>query len=539
MPIIAMSKRYLTRLLGREVSHSELNDAVARIGAEVDEYAGDEVNIEIPPNRSDMYSAEGLARALKGFLGIERGLPSYPLAKSDVILNVDDSVKDVRPYVVGGLAMGLALDDDSIKSLMDIQEKIHLTMGRNRKKVSIGIHDFDKVTPPFKYLAVEPRSRRFVPLAKTEEMDMEEILEKHEKGTEFAFLMESFARYPLIVDSKDEVLSFPPIINSALTTVEENTKNIFIDVTGTDPNLVRHALNHVASSMAELGASLQSIEVRSKDDQMTTPDLSPRRKKLSVGYANDILGLDLEPERIKDAFERMRFSFELSGDEISVEVPAYRNDILHPIDLVEDLAIGYGYENFEFSMPRVLAYGGVREVTEFADKYRDAMIGLGFQEIDTFTMGRSVEGFEGMPLTMPMTEDFCTLRSSLFPSLMQVLKANKRHELPQRIFEIGDVVIGSALSTKLGAATIHSKASFTEVKSYLEAVLKNLGPTFRDAKHPFFINGRCAALSVGKDVGEEMGILGEIHPRVITEYELGYPTAAFELDMSKLRQKIQ
>jgi phenylalanyl-tRNA synthetase beta chain len=487
MPVITMNRGYLNRLLGREIGEEELEKVAASLGAEVDEFMGADVLIEMPPNRSDMYSIEGFARASKGIMGIEKGIPRYEPGQSGTVLTVDESVNDVRPFVVGGLAGGFELDDDVVVSLMDFQEKIHLTVGRNRKKVSIGIHDFDKVEPPFTYLAVEPKSRRFVPLAKEEEMDMAEILQKHEKGMDFAFLLDGFNRYPLIVDKNDNVLSFPPIINSRLTTVTEETKNIFIDVTGTDLGLCTNALNLMATAMIEMGASLETIETKYPDKTMVTPDLSSKKKKLNASYANRLLGLDIEPERIRESFERMRFGAELKDDEIEVEIPAYRSDILHPADLVEDLAIGYGYDNFEFTMPRVLTFGTMMELTQFCGKMRDVLIGLGFQEVNTLIM---TKGSDLTKIMNPLSEEYDSLRASIIPSLLEVLRTNKRHDLPQMVFQIGDVVEGSRPRKKLGAAIIHSKASFTEAKSYAESILGPLKHDVKGTKHPYFINGR-------------------------------------------------
>jgi len=365
--------------------------------------------------------------------------------------------------------------------------------------------------------------------------DMDEILKRHEKGVEFAFILEGFDRYPLIVDKDDNVLSFPPIINSALTTVTHNTKNIFIDVTGTDLNLVTNMLNLVATGMAETGASLYSIIVRYPDKEMTLPDLKPRRKNLNVTYANRILGLELPPNRIKESFEKMRFGTELKGNDVVVDVPAYRSDILHPIDLVEDLAIGYGYEKFKHTLPDILTFGKKRNLTEFCTRMRDVMLGLGFQEVDTLALGKAFSQDETR-LVNPLSEEHSSLRASLITSLLDVLKTNKRHELPQKIFQIGYIIEGSSASMNLGALIIHSKTSFTEIKSLVESVIRPADLKFKAQKHPYFINGRCASIS---DEDENLGVFGELHPRIITEHELGYPMTAFELNITKLEQKVQ
>jgi phenylalanyl-tRNA synthetase beta chain len=363
-------------------------------------------------------------------------------------------------------------------------------------------------------------------------MDMAEILESHEKGVEFAFLLDGFERYPLIIDIEDKVLSFPPVINSNLTTVTEDTKNIFIDVTGTELGLCTNVLNLMATAMVEMGAVLQTVDVKSSDGLMKTPDLSSKMKVLNVSYANQILGLNLKPDQMKESFERMRFDAVVKDGEIDIEIPAYRSDILHPIDLVEDLAIGYGYDNFEFRVPKVLTFGKRMHTTEFIDSIRGFMVGLGFQEVDTLMLRKEIESDETRLLN-PLTEDQSALRSSMTPSLLDVLRTNKRHELPQKVFQVGDVVAGSRTFKVLGGAIIHSKASFTEIKSYVESLLRPMEYDIKAMKHPYFISGRCAAVFMD---GEEIGIFGEVHPNLMTDYELAYPVVAFELSIEKVQR---
>ena len=236
MPVVTFAYDDLTSLLGRKVSVETLLDRVPQVGADVHSYdeGSKELSIEFFPDRPDLYSVEGAARALRTFFGFESGLTTYEVGASDVVLTLDESIRTVRPYMVAGVIEDITVTDELIRSLMELQEKLHLTMGRKRSKVSIGIHDLDKVTPPFTFKAVDPESVSFVPLAKEESMNLREILQRHEKGVNYAFILEGKDRYPLLVDSRGEVLSFPPIINGTLTTVTTETRNVFIDVTGTD-----------------------------------------------------------------------------------------------------------------------------------------------------------------------------------------------------------------------------------------------------------------------------------------------------------------
>jgi phenylalanyl-tRNA synthetase beta chain len=250
MPVISIEYDDLIDLLGQKVEMEKLIEVIPMMGADIERIDYTQMDIEFFPDRPDLYSVEGVARALRGYMGLEVGLKDYPISDSDVKLIVDPTVNEVRPYIVSGLIRDVKMTDFFIQSLMDMQEKLHLTLGRKRAKMAIGVHDYRDITPPFTYKAVDPESIQFVPLGKNETMDLEEILRKHEKGREYAWTLEGFTRYPIIVDVNNEVLSFPPIINGILTMVTEDTKDIFLDLTGTDMNAVNHALNIISTALA-------------------------------------------------------------------------------------------------------------------------------------------------------------------------------------------------------------------------------------------------------------------------------------------------
>ncbi|HRU11804.1 MAG TPA: phenylalanine--tRNA ligase subunit beta, partial [Methanomassiliicoccales archaeon] len=267
MPVINFNLEDLKALVGTKMEDREVLERIPMIGADFHEFdpVTKETAIEFFPNRPDLYSVEGLARALRSFFDIEQGLRTYDMASSDIVLKVDPSVKAVRPYVVGAVLRGVALDDKGIRSLMELQEKLHLTVGRRRAKVAIGVHDLDKVRPPFVYKAVPPDSLSFVPLAEDEAMTLAEVLERHEKGRDYRHLLEGKSLYPVILDHNNDVLSFPPIINGRLTTVTTETKNLFIDVTGTDQNTIGGVLNIVCTSLADRGGVIETIALRGEE----------------------------------------------------------------------------------------------------------------------------------------------------------------------------------------------------------------------------------------------------------------------------------
>ena len=528
--------------MGTKMEDREVLDRIPMIGADFHDFdpVTKEASIEFFPNRPDLYSVEGLARALRSFFDIELGMRTYDISASDIVMKVEPSVKNVRPYVVGAVIRGVDLDDKGIRSLMELQEKLHLTVGRKRAKVAIGVHDLDKVHPPFVYKAVAPASVSFVPLAKEEMMTLAEVLEKHEKGKDYKQLLDGKELYPIILDANNDVLSFPPIINGRLTTVTTETKNLFIDVTGTDQNTISGVLNIVCSSIAERGGVIETITLRGEEKGMT-PNLRPKQWLLDVDKTNAALGLDLEPLAMCQCLTRMGYSAEPKGRKVKVSSSPVRMDLIHQADVVEDVAIGYGYENFGNSKPVSRTIGGERRMERVADLVRQMMVGYGYWEVTTLTLSSMDEQFSKVPypevqaveVLNPVSEDHNCLRVQLIPSLLTVLRRSKHRDLPQRIFEVGDVVVDAKRRKHLAVMSIHSKAGFTEMKSLAEGVLKELGVqcSLLPGDMGMFIPGRCAMVKVN---GRTVGHFGEMHPQVITAYELGHPVIAFELDLQDL-----
>jgi phenylalanyl-tRNA synthetase beta chain len=348
MPVINFSYEYFNQVLGRELTKDELIDMLPMIGSDIEHYDDEMIKVEFFPNRPDYYSVEGIARTVKGFLGIEEGIPKYTLSKSGVSITVDPELKEIRPYTECCIIEGISIDDDTLKGLMDFQEDLHWVLGRDRKKVAIGIHNLDVVKAPFAYRAAKPDEYSFVPLETTEKMNLTEILEDHKKGKKYAQLLEKFDKYPLITDSEDNILSMPPIINGELTKLSENTTNVLIDVTGTDERAVNFALNIIACSFAESGGSIKTMEIVYKNRTVETPDLTPKRMDVNLENAQKILGLELTAQDVVNMLNRVRLGAEAeTEDRIAVLVPAYRIDILHEVDIIENIAIGYCFRKIE------------------------------------------------------------------------------------------------------------------------------------------------------------------------------------------------
>lgn len=544
MPVINFSYSDLCGLLGRDISKADLRDRLPMIGADLKsaEDSSDEMSFEFFPDRPDLYSVEGIARSLRAFLDYEPGLRSYAVGSSDVELKVDPSVGGVRPYIWSSLVDGTDVDDSLIKSMMDLQEKLHLTLGRNRKKVAIGLHDFSAVSPPFTYKAVRPHEVSFVPLQGDREMDLAQILTEHEKGRAYARILQGKDLYPVIVDRSGEVLSFPPVINGVRTTVTESTKSVFVDCTGTDINAVKSAVNIVTTALAERGGKIRTVKLSGPEGVVKAPDLDPRMMDLDVDYVNKWIGTRLDSSEMSRCLMRMGHGATVTDNGIRVLVPAYRADILHPVDLAEDVAVGHGFERFGHSLPRQSTFGREDAVAAFSARLKPVVIGLGYMEVATLSLSNRADQYDAMGVERdpsavvimnPVTEDHEVLRASLLPGLMSILRKNKHRELPQRVFEIGDVVRGTANRALVSGVSSHSKASFTEVKSDVQSIVQALGLRcdVAAASHGAFIPGRCAEVVCS---GSPVGLLGEVSPSTLLAFGLGYPAAAFELDIETL-----
>jgi len=351
MPVIRLHYGYLEKMTGAD--RETILASLPMLGSDIERVEEDHVDVEFFPCRPDLFSVEGVARAMRGFLGLETGLPRYSVTPSGVGFSVDPGLAAIRPFLGSAVIRNVDLDEESILSLMGLQEALHWAVGRGRSKVAIGIHDFDAVTPPFRYIAAE-KSRSFVPLDFDREMTLDGILDEHPKGKAYAHIVRDFPRYPLIVDARDRVLSFPPIINGELTRVTPRTRNLLLDTTGTDERAVATAVDIICTALADTGARVHSVTIGGKE----VPTLSPSERVVSSVDASALLGVSLDPVALSSLLEKMRYGAEPAGQSnVRVLVPCYRADIMHDWDVFEDAAIAYGYGNFDAEMPQSFAIG--------------------------------------------------------------------------------------------------------------------------------------------------------------------------------------
>ncbi|RJS87914.1 phenylalanine--tRNA ligase subunit beta [Candidatus Bathyarchaeota archaeon] len=559
MPTVELNREDLESLLGMHLPEDveELNEILAYVKGEVKGLDYEEIRIELKDsNRADIWSVEGLARALRGFLGLEEGLKEYRVAgSSGVEVYVNPRLKDIRPYIGCAVVKDVKLTDAAIRQIMRFQDKMDQTYGRNRRRTSIGLYEFDLVKPPLHFTVAKPKEISFVPLEFDEELTLEEILEKHPKGRDYGHIVRQFPVWPIFMDSENHVLSFPPIINSNdLGRITEKTRNVLIEVTGTSYETVLDTLINVTVALADRGGAIYSAEIHypylgMADD--VTPNLDVDTIILDVSYVQRFIGLKLKASEIIPLLEKARYGIaESSETRIVVQVPCYRVDVLHPIDVVEDIAIAYDYNRIPDEWPQLATVGKISDETIFRDYIREIMVGLGFQEVLTYIMSNPETLFAKMnlkpsrvvELANPKITSMTCLRNWLLPSLMELLSHNVHVDYPQRIFEVGYCVVHDEKREnktrdieKLACVNIHSNANFTEAKAQLDALLSNLGVKYdlEETRHESFIEGRAGKIMLGK---KEAGIIGEIHPQVLQNWELENPASAFEISIDQLRQ---
>jgi phenylalanyl-tRNA synthetase beta chain len=550
MPVITLQQERFSKFVKRQLTVEDMTKWLPWLGFDIEEIGSGYVKVEFNPNRLDFCSYAGVARAFRGLMGWESGLPRYKVKDGKTVLKINKTVTKIRSYMLAAVVHNIKLDEESIVDLMEIQEDLHWGIGRNRKKASIGVHNMDVIEPPFTFTAVEPDEARFVPLDRTDEMSLREILEKHDKGVAFRHLVDWAPRYPLLIDKNGQVLSMPPIINGELTRITSKTTNLFLDVTGTDYVAVEKSLNILATALADMGGIIEKVHVKYPNRTVDSPDLTPQKMKLRINYANELLGLKLSESQVVESLRKCRLDVKtLRNGIVEVAIPAYRIDVLHEVDLVEEVAIGYGYYRLKPTIPKTLTIGEQHPAQRTANVVRQIMTGLDFTEVMNFTLINEVVHYEKMrleacktiKLANPVSAEYTILRESLLPGLMKNLMENKHESFPQRLFEVSDVGrINQRVETRcerrlhVAGVSSHSTANFTEIKSTVEALLHNMGLKRWEIKpttHLSYIKGRAATVYLKN---KEIGVLGEIHPEVLNNFELENPTCAFEIDIEEI-----
>jgi phenylalanyl-tRNA synthetase beta chain len=514
------------------------------IGTYLESMDEDEIVVEIFPNRPDMLSEQGFGRALSSFLGVKTGLRRYDVKKSGQKVIVSKDMKEVRPYTVCALIKNLNLDDEKVREIIQIQEKLHITFCRKRKKAAIGIYPLEKIKLPIYFNAKKPQDIVFKPLEWHKEINADEILKQHPTGIEYKHLVKDMKKYAVFEDSTGEVLSLTPIINSHKTgKITDATKEAFLEVSGFDYFTSEYVLNIMAAALADMGAEIYSMEVVYQDKTVVTPNLEPRKMEVDLDYINTWLGLKLKEKDLKELLERMGFGYEKK----TALIPAYRPDIIHPADLAEDIAIAYGYENFKPILPSKATAGKEDDFEKFRKQVSQILVGLNMLECSTYHISNEKTEFKDMgikptdyiKLANSISDEYNVMRYGMLPGLMNVLRGNTHNEYPQTIFESGYVFrlgksdTGVEERNKLAVVISNADADYTKARQVLDYLFRNLGlnAEIKKTENSSFTPGRTGKVMLS---GKEIGIIGELSPQVLENFGVEMPTAGFEIDLSVL-----
>jgi phenylalanyl-tRNA synthetase beta chain len=599
MPVVDVNPDELRELTGHdEKSDDELIDDLFALGLEFEGRTEEgDLQLEFAPDRLDRLSVEGVARSLRYQYGDDRGVYVPGTNDPDWTIEVEESVPDERPYVTGAVIRGVDLDEDALDSLIQLQEKLHATMGRKRAKGAIGIHDLTmlkgevatgdeegragELGKSITYRGVEPGGDRFVPLDSDTEMTPEEVLRSHPTGETYADLVAEYERYPAIYDDIG-LFSFPPVINGRRTEVSTDSRDLFVELTGTDQWTIDHMCNIICYALDARGAKVEEVEVEYPDRTLRRPDFEIKQKTVTHDRIESMLGIDLSAERVVDLLERSGLDAETEevGDDVSdssdsearqtksdgeiayeVEVPPYRVDVLHSLDVVDDVGRAYGFNDLEPRYPDVGTVGGRHDRSKLEDAARELLVGLGFEDMLSFHMISEEENFDRMrvprpeqgdddegeapdadvlgasePATIlePYSEDYTMLRTWVLPSLLMVLENNTHRGYPQDLAEVGLAArvdesenTGVAEWRSVAGVLARHDASYEDAKARLQAIARNFDADLATpaTDHPTFIDGRAAAVVLD---GERVGVIGEVHPEVLVEHDLELPVAVFE-----------
>ncbi len=543
MPTVTLNKEAVEKLVGKKLPVEKLKDRITMIGTALEKIEGNEIVVEVFPNRPDFLSEPGLARALSSFFGVKTGLKEYNVEKSGEKVIVENSVKDVRPYTACAIVKGMKFDQATIAQIIQIQEKLHVTFGRNRKKCAIGIYPFEKIKMPVRFMAKSPKEIKFQPLDFFKELDGIQILGQHPTGKEYAHLLEGMEKFPIFIDSNNSILSMPPIINSEqVGKVTEKTTDVFIECSGFSFEVVHKCLCIICAALADLGGKIFSVELEMHGKKITTPSMKPSEMKISAEYASRILGFELKEQDIKKYLEMMGHGYS-KGKAL---VPSYRADILHPIDLVEDIGIAYGYENMEEEIPKVATIAEENPIYVFKERIADMLAGLGMLEVKTYHLAGKEDqskkmgiAAEQVALMNPSTKEYDVLRSWIIPCLLDVLAKNKHHEYPQNIFDMGAAFTKGKTDTgveefeSLAAALCSESSDFTSIKQVMDYIMRMIGIEYEvvPAEHKSFIPGRVGKVCAK---GKEFAFIGEISPEILSQWEIAMPVSAMEINISVL-----
>ncbi|MHA1513715.1 MAG: phenylalanine--tRNA ligase subunit beta [Candidatus Hodarchaeales archaeon] len=540
--------------LPQGTSIEKLDELFSYAKCEIEEHDLDDDLIKVDcktSNRPDCWSVEGLTREVKGIMG-EEGLPEISAEPSGYMIEVDPNIKSVRPFIGAAIVRGLRFTDFSIKQLMQLQDKVDFSYGRRRRRSSIGIYNIKMLESPIRY-GLTPRKTTFIPLGLTEELTLDEILKIHEKGQEYQDILPKKGGLPLLRDKKGKVLSMPPIINSNdVGRVTEETTDVLIEVTGTNQEVAEVVTTLVTQALRDRGGKVFSVDIKyppnylETTELIVTPQTEPFEIEIDPKDIQKYLNLDLKPSDIIKLLKKRRFEATKRKSKILVKYPPYRVDILHWVDIAEEIVIAYGYMNIGPTDWKVITIGRLSDRTTSENHVRSILSGCALQEVLTFTLTSPEKLTDNMghkkdilknniEVGNPVSTNYSVLRNRLLPGLLDFLGKNTHNEYPQFIFEVGEIVKNDnkEVTTLANAAVLLSdtEISFEHIHSILGTLSTQLGIelTLEPTINSEFLEGRTAKIMLKKN---QVGIIGEVSPAILEKWQIFMPSAAFEIDLS-------
>ncbi|CAK1355618.1 unnamed protein product [Cercospora beticola] len=540
-----------------------------------------QLKIEIPANRYDMLCFEGIALALNVFLG-RQPMPKFTLAPPKdgklLTVNIAKETEQIRPFFSCAILRGIKFDKARYDSFIALQDKLHQNLARQRTLVSIGTHDLDTIEGPFSYEALPPDEIKFAPLNQTKVMTGREQMDFFEKDkhlSRYLHIIRDSPVYPIIYDKNRTVLSMPPIINSNHSKITLDTKNVFIDITATDETkleLVNHVLCAMFSEYCSEPFTIEPVQIVSEHNGRTrqTPSLQPRKAQASASFINSVCGLNESRESLSDLLKKMAYDARPSAEDkdlLDVDIPITRADVLHQADIMEDAAIAYGFNNLPKSFPASSSsVAAALPVNKLADIVRLESAMAGWSEVMPLILCSHDENYawlnqnddgRAVRLANPKTAEYQIVRTSLVPGLLKTIRENRRHAVPMKIFEVADVCFKddtlerrSRNERHFAAAWYGKTSGFEQVHGLLDRVMTMLRSAFitredglknealqgywiEEVDDPTYLAGHSAAiyLQLAGKKAQRIGTFGILHPAVLKNFELPFPTSTLELNL--------
>ena len=560
IPTVTFNKKKVKEIIGKkeekELTDEYLADRISMIGTDLEEINEKEIIVEIFPNRIDMLSLEIFSYTIKNFIGLGKGYEDIKVEeeKEEYKIIVEEGMKKTRPYTVAAIVKNLTLDEEKLKSIIQLQEKLDLTYNRKRKKAAIGIYPNKNIKWPIYYKAKKPEEIKYQPLEEKKIMTAKEILKEHPTGKKYAHLLEKKEKYAVFEDSNKEILSMPPIINSEKTgRVTTKDKELFIEVSGIHLPSIKKVLNIILFTLQLQGGKIINVKVEYpkeyEEEKIKIIETKPKIETITVkkNYIEKILGIKITEEEYTLLLKKMG----LKKEKEKIIIPSYRTDILHPIDIAEDIAISYGYENFKSELPKIATVGEENKIEEFKKKLAYTLTGFKLQEVQTYHIQKKElqELFKEKPIELenPINKEYNTLRKNILTGLIEVIKNNKQAELPRGIFETGKTFHYNKEKKEieekeeLGIIIEDTNITFTNIKQIIESILKKYASQkkieYEELEKKYYIKGRSAKIKIeGKTLIE----LGETNPKILTKLEIENPTIMLRIkDLKKLYETIK